>query len=295
MHSLNTNIIKIDYKGFGFLDFGAAPADRVGDADVRRFESYIERGCYAGMQYLARNTDKRMDPALLVPGARSVLCFLAPYGKSEGGVAGFACGKDYHKVIKDRLHLIMRHLSERYTGFEGRAFVDSAPVLERYWAARARLGFIGDNHFLISPEYGLRTLIGVIICNIPYDRFEPHQPLAEVSCGSCGKCRAACPGKALEKDFLNAARCISYLTIESSDTKRTDADFKGWIFGCEECLKACPWNKATDSWPEFEIHRDSINRLAGDGWLQLDEESFSEEFSDSGLTRAGLEKIKDNI
>ena len=169
------------------------------------------------MGYLERNLEKRFDPALLVPGAESVLCFLAPYGQAGGGIAGFAQGVDYHKVVKDRLFAVIQELKKKFPAFEGRPFVDSAPVMERYWAVKAGLGFIGQNNFFISPEYGLRTIIGVIVCNIPADRFAPHAPLAATDCGACGACLRACPSGALRAPFeLDAAKCLSYLTIESN-------------------------------------------------------------------------------
>lgn len=245
------------------------------------------------MGYLARNLEKRFDPALLVPGAESVLCFLAPYGQAGGGVAGFAQGVDYHRVVKDRLFAVIEELKAAFPAFEGRPFVDSAPVLERYWAVRAGLGFIGQNNFFISPEFGLRTIIGVIVCNIPAGRFAPHAPLAATSCGACGACRAACPSGALRAPYeLDARRCISYLTIESQEPLPADlapaAARRGWRFGCEECMRACPWDKALTPLPEFETHRAVIAAMTDADWAALDEGQFERQFADSGIRRAGL-------
>ena len=214
------------------------------------------------MGYLARNLEKRFDPALLVPGAESILCFLAPYGQAEGGVAGFAQGVDYHKIVKDRLYAVMQDLKKQFPAFEGRPFVDSAPVLERFWAVEAGLGFIGQNNFFISPEYGLRTIIGVIVCNIPAGCFAPHAPLPVTDCGACGACLRACPSGALRGPFdLDARKCISYLTIESQEPVPTSLDERrGWRFGCEECMRACPWDKPLTPLPEFETHRASPPR-----------------------------------
>ena len=246
------------------------------------------------MGYLARNLEKRFDPALLVPGAESVLCFLAPYGQAAGGVAGFAQGVDYHKIVKDRLFAVMADLKDQFPGFEGRPFVDSAPVMERYWAVEAGLGFIGQNNFFISPEFGLRTIIGVILCNIPADRFAPHAPLSATECGACGACLRACPSGALRAPFeLDARTCISYQTIESHDPLPTSLEERrGWRFGCEECMRACPWDKPLAPLPEFETHRDDIAAQSDAGWSALTEEEFETRFSDSGLLRAGLEHLK---
>lgn len=249
------------------------------------------------MSYLARNLEKRFDPRQLVPGAESVLCFLAPYGAAGGGVAGFAQGIDYHKVIKDRLFSVMEELRRQFPAFEGRPFVDSAPVLERYWAVKAGLGFIGQNNFFISPEYGLRTIIGVILCNIPADSFAPHAPLAATECGACGACLRACPTGALRAPFdLDARRCISYLTIESHDplpdALSTQESRRGWRFGCEECMRACPWDKPLTPLPEFETHRAEIAAMDSETWRNLSEEEFEKRFADSGLRRAGLDHLK---
>jgi len=261
------------------------------------FERYLAEGRNAGMAYLSRNLDKRFDPALLVPGARSVLCFLAPYGKAAGGIAGFAQGVDYHKIVKDRLYAVIEELRAQYPRFDGRPFVDSAPVLERFWAVRAGLGFIGQNNFFISPQYGLRTIIGVIVCNIPAERFEPHAPLPVTSCGACGACLKACPSGALRAPFdLDARKCISYLTIESHDPMpeaySRPENRRGWRFGCEECMRVCPWDKELAPLPEFETHRAELEKMSDADWASLSEEEFERRFGDSGLRRAGLGHLK---
>ena len=293
---MSTNLIKIDIRAYGFLDFGAAKVEKVDEARREVFGRYLEEGRNAGMEYLARNLDKRFDPALLVPGAESVLCFLAPYGPAGGGIAGFAQGVDYHKIVKDRLFAVMRDLKAQFPDFEGRPFVDSAPVLERYWAVEAGLGFIGQNNFFISPEYGLRTIIGVIVCNIPADRFAPHAPLAAPECGACGACRRACPSGALRAPFeIDAAKCLSYLTIESKDTLpetfATLESRRGWRFGCEECMRVCPWDKPLTPLPEFETHRAELEKMSDTDWSSMPEQEFEKRFADSGLRRAGLDHL----
>ena len=294
---MSTNLIKIDIRAYGFLDFGAAKVEKVDEARREVFGRYLEEGRNAGMEYLARNLDKRFDPALLVPGAESVLCFLAPYGPAGGGIAGFAQGVDYHKIVKDRLFAVMRDLKAQFPDFEGRPFVDSAPVLERYWAVEAGLGFIGQNNFFISPEYGLRTIIGVIVCNLPTDRFAPHAPLAATECGACGACLRACPSGALRAPFeIDAAKCLSYLTIESKDplpeTFATLESRRGWRFGCEECMRVCPWDKPLTPLPEFETHRAELEKMSDTDWSSMPEQEFEKRFADSGLRRAGLENLK---
>lgn len=291
---MSTNLINIDEKAHGFLDFGAARVDPVDEARRQAFENYLAEGRQGEMGYLARNLEKRFDPRQLVPGAESVLCFLAPYGPAGGGVAGFAQGVDYHKVIKDRLFSVMEDLRRQFPAFEGRPFVDSAPVLERYWAVKAGLGFIGQNNFFISPDCGLRTIIGVIICNIPADRFAPHAPLAATECGACGACLRACPTGALRAPFdLDPRRCIAYLTVESHEPLSLSLEERqGWRFGCEACMQACPWDKPLTPLPEFETHRAEIAAMDDQGWHDFSQAEFERRFADSGLRRAGLDHLK---
>lgn len=277
-------MIDLAYSDFGFLDFGAAPVRRAAECETA-YRHCLEKGYFAGMEYLSRNLEKRFDPALLVEGAQSVLCFLAPYGQPAGGVAGFACGTDYHRVVKDRLFSVIDRLKSVHPDFSGRPFVDSAPVLERYWAVRAGLGFIGRNRFLISPKWGLRTIIGVIICNLPASEFPAHEPLKASDCGGCGRCAAACPGGALDDPRgLDARRCISYHTVEAEKGESLpEVDFRGWIFGCEECLKVCPWNREVPSWPEFEVNRHLLENV---DWTTMSGEKLRTLFPGSGLLRA---------
>ena len=276
----------------GFVDSGAAKITSLADKS-QFFQDYLDAGYDAGMGWLRRNVEKRLDPSLLVEGASTILCFLAPYGPGEGGVAGFALGEDYHKVIKGRLRLVAEDLKRAFPGFEGRVFTDSAPVFERYWARRANLGFIGLNRFLISPEYGLRTLIGTILCNIPFERFIPHPEPAVTSCGECGRCLEACPGGAITKKGIDASRCLSYLSIESPSPPPDGVPFEGNIFGCEACINCCPWDKPTEGWSEFSAFAGRLREIGRDGWDTLSEGDFKEEFKESGLLRAGLGRIRE--
>lgn len=296
--------IAIDPSAFGFLDVAYAKIST--NSDIRKsFDEYIGSPYPAEMDYLRRNVDKRIDPSLLVEGAQSVICLLAPYGRANGGVAGFAQGEDYHSAVKRRLYQIIGYLKEEAARiglpqFVARAFVDSAPVLERFWAARAGLGFIGRNGFLISPRFGLRTIIGEVICNLPFECFEERVPIAATSCGDCGRCADACPTKALQWQdggfsIVDSRKCISYHTIESRSISGHPVDFNGWIFGCEECMNVCPWDKPILSWKELEKNSDYLLNLSRDKWRTMTAEEFESRFGDSGLKRAGLDKIKSNL
>jgi len=286
----------------GFVDCAATVALSVDEKERLRFRHYLDEGYNADMEYLSKNLDKRFNPPLLVDECCTILCFLAPYGQRGGSIASFAHGKDYHKVVKDKLYCIVNDLTAIFPGFKARPFVDSAPVLERYWAAKAGLGFIGLNNMLISPQFGLRTIIGIILCNIPHNRFIVHIKQNRTDCGNCGRCIAACPNQALlNKDgshFLDARRCISYLTIESKTLYgATSADdkrpfkFCGQIFGCEKCIDVCPWDKALPGLPELETNADTVNIH---NWKEMDRQQFKDKFRDTGLFRTGLDKIIDN-
>lgn len=291
----------------GFADWGAVAAEEVSTEQKCYYNAREAAGYFAELDYLKRNCSKRFNPALLVEGTKSIVLFLVPFGQEmEMGnppyIAQYARGKDYHKVIKERLFTILAALKERFPEISGRPFVDSAPVLERYWAMRAGLGFIGKNNFLISPKCGIRNFICSLFLNVELpppdaaDRRERTQGLP--SCGACRRCLDACPTGALEAPFvLNANKCTSYLTIEKRHIQhqveqqqagqrqieqqqagglkahitenhslrqqrrynRMDLlkegnaiPVNGWLFGCDCCMNACPWNsKNISSWPEF--------------------------------------------
>lgn len=319
------NIIEEHSKQLGFVDFGIAKAEEL----VQERASYcnaLENGYFANMEYLSRNIEKRFNPQLLVEGARSVLVFLAPYGdhslqeglqeSSSGKVASYALGEDYHKVIKDKLFLLLHKITEIVPTIKGRVFTDSAPVMERAWGVRAGVGFIGKNNFLISRKVGIRTLIGVIIV----DKELPVNPLVKEDmhpdkvnansieihknyCGSCTKCLDACPTGALCAPYtLDARKCISYHTIENNMLAQMVKNGEvlprlyGRYFGCEACLDACPWNrKNTPGWPEFLTRRQVLREALPPWWEKLSGEEFMNIFATSPLLRSGLEHIQTAI
>lgn len=286
----------------GFADFGIARAEEL-IAEREHYHSSLENGYFADMEYLSRNMEKRFNPQLLVEGARSVLVFLAPYGEPSGtGVASYALGKDYHQIIKDRLYILLKKLTDTATGREkplrGRVFTDSAPILERAWAVKAGLGFIGKNNFLISRKAGIRTLIGIIITDIELPVTPPEND--KKYCGACTRCLEACPTGALCSPYrLDARRCISYQTIENKALSGLLPENKeflplhGRYFGCDACLDACPWNgKNRPGWPEFSTRRQLFDTATPQWWARLTENDFRTLFSDSPLLRSGLENIK---
>lgn len=286
----------------GFDACGVAPVD-VLSREKERLLHWLSKGFQAGMGYMANNIEKRENPALLVEGARSVIVTLTNYYTPRKQdiqapvVARYAYGKDYHIVVKDRLHRLLAFLREN-SGQEisGRVFVDSAPVFEHEWARRAGLGWIGRNTLLINPRLGSYCFIGVIISD-----FEPSRyslPEERDFCGRCNRCVEACPTGALSSREVNANLCISYNTIErkgeiSSEIKEKMGER---FFGCDACQEVCPWNgKAAMHRVDEFLPNEWLMRMDREEWLSLDEATFKERFKDSPLLRPGLEQIKRNL
>lgn len=286
----------------GFCAYGSAQYAKL-DSDMEYLKTYLSKGFNGDMNYLERNADKRHDPALLMEGTKSILCFLAQYNrapefpKDYPRVASYATGEDYHEVLRGKLHMIAGRIKEYLPGMRYRAFTDSAPLFERSWARRSGLGFVGKNTMLINKEFGVRTFIGIIITDA--DLSVKKEEIAS-ACGSCKRCIEACPTGALSEEYvLDARRCISYLTIESR-RKRSEEPFnpdtRGYIFGCDICIDACPWSRKGNVSPitEFVPVVERVVRSRGE-WLEMDNSRFDSLFSGTPFMRAGLDKIKDNI
>lgn len=260
-------------KELGFVAAGYASAHELAE-EVPHYMESLDKGNFANLDYLKRNLEKRFNPQLLVDGAKSLLVFLAPYGKERNSeyieislpdstssykVAQYALGEDYHTTIRAKLEKILQMMKELDPDISGRPFVDTAPVLERAWAVRAGLGFIGKNNFFISREHGIRNFIGVIISNYETDGLSVDSATGKKYCGNCTKCIDSCPTGALYGPYsLDARRCTSYLTIEDKGTSlesniENAQSRGGWIFGCDACMNACPWNsRNSQGWIEFE-------------------------------------------
>ena len=292
----------------GFADFGCAAAEELPIEVQQHFLSAMKEGNFASMDYLGHNIEKRFNPTLLVEGARSVMVFLAPYSlphhlRPIEGIAQYALGDDYHKVIKDKLFAIMGHLKEICPQFQGRAFTDSAPILEREWGVRAGLGWIGKNNFLISKSCGIKNLIGIIISNLEIPstlEIEPEKKRENCgSCGECTRCIANCPSGALGKPYNTDSRlCISYHSIENRNLPEEMENgivpaFHGKFFGCDNCLDACPWNSANkEGWEEFRSNYGILSGRDKEWWMNMDEEEFKRIFKNSPVLRGGLKNIK---
>lgn len=215
-----------------------------------RYREWLERGYQGEMGYLERNLEMRLDPTRLVPGARSIVSVLLSYNHREKEVclraprvSRYALTRDYHSILKERLYRLFELLRGECGEVEGRVFVDSAPFLDRYWAQRAGLGWIGKNALLIHPQLGSFTFIGSLVLDL---EIEPREREVQNRCGRCTRCLEACPtGALLAPGLLDARRCISYLTIEKKSplTEAEEASTAPWAFGCDACQEGCPWNR----------------------------------------------------
>ena len=266
------------------------------------FDIWLKNGYDSSLQYMRNNVDMRFDVGQMVEGARSVVVCAVSY-KSEisGGysaadkckIASYACNRDYHKTLKKMLKAMLRELQTTYPLLEGRAFVDSAPILEKQYAVEAGLGWIGRQSLLVTPEYGTYVLLGELVLNAEVDELD--KPLEGVGCGECRRCMDACPTGAIVKPMtINTSRCISCHTIEAEPSAAINLN--GWIFGCDECQNCCPYNKKAK--PHSSALFDPMfdpREITAEEWMTMTEEEFAEKFGSTPLKRSGLERIKANI
>ena len=296
----NTAFIKELATAMGFDYCGIAKAQELTE-DALRLEQWLHKGFHGEMEYMANNFDLRIDPRKLVPGAKSVICFIKNYFPSqtqEEGlpkIAKYAWGNDYHEVIRNQLHEFLDQLRKKIGLIEGRGFVDSAPVLERSWAQLAGAGWIGKNGNLIKQQTGSFFFIATLIVDLElnYD-----QPISKDYCGTCTKCIEACPTQAiLPNKTIEANHCISYLTIElKKEIIETEKSYKEWAFGCDICQDICPWNRFSKAHNEPAFKPlDGLLQMKKEDWLEMEETTFKARFKSSPLLRSKLKGIKRNI
>lgn len=294
-------LIKQISQRLGFMACGISKADFLTE-EAPRFESWLKQGHHGEMGYMARNFDKRLDPRKLVPGAKSVVSLLYNYfpnqvqeDEAAPKIARYAYGKDYHRVIKDKLFAFMHEIQTEIGAVEGRVFVDSAPVLEKAWAAKSGLGWIGKNTNLIRKQSGSYFFIAELIIDIDLT----PDSVATDHCGSCTACLDACPTNAFSAPYqLDASKCISYFTIELKDAIPTEVkgQFDNWAFGCDICQEVCPWNRFSTphSEPNFEPNPEML-QLSKNDWEEITEEVFSRLFEASAVQRTGFNGLKRNL
>lgn len=297
-----TQQIKAFARNLGFDYCGIARAQKLDD-DARRLEKWLQQGMHGNMQYMENHFDLRVDPGQLVPGAKSVITLLLNYfpeqkqSPESPKISKYAWGKDYHEVIKKKLNLLLLLIDEHIGKVHGRGFVDSAPVLERSWAQRSGLGWIGRNGNLLTKQRGSFFFIATLIVDLG---LEYDDPFAKDYCGTCRKCIDACPTDAiLDNKVVDGSRCISYFTIELKDALLPGAmkgKFDNWMFGCDVCQDVCPWNRfATGTQePEFTPIPEILNFTTRQ-WEELSEESFKKIFRHAALKRTKYQGIRRNL
>lgn len=295
-------IIKSLARDHGFLEVGFSVVRSL-DEEKDRLNNWLSMGYHGDMEYMARNTSMRLNPDELMPGAKSVISlaynYYMPTSYTPGSpkVSMYAQGQDYHKVIKKKLKSLWRDIQSRVEPkSKARYFVDSAPVMERQWAANAGIGWQGKNTLLIHPRHGSYFFLAEIICDLD---LPPDNPIRD-HCGTCTRCIDACPTKAIDDKgyLLKADQCISYLTIETQNEipEAFQENLNSWIFGCDICQEVCPWNKfsAPHDEPLFYPVSEYLNWTMAD-WQELTEEKFEQHFNTTPLKRAGYEKISKTL
>lgn len=294
--------IKTKATELGFLDCGISEAGFLA-AEKDRLLNWLTTEMHGQMRYMSNHFDKRLDPRLLVENARSVISLLFNYFPADRQtdqaapiLSKYAYGTDYHFVMKDKLGELLKFIQSEIAPCEGRCFVDSAPVLDRAWAARAGLGWIGKNTNLISTEHGSFFFIGELIIDL---ELPPTDKVVRNHCGSCARCIDACPTQALVAPYvLDARRCISYQTIENCGEidPALKGKFENRVFGCDICQDVCPWNLKSETHNESAFFPGSkLMSLSKDEWSKMDQPLFEELFSNSAVKRAGFEGLKRNL
>ena len=263
----------------------------------------MDQGLHGEMSYMANHFEKRIDPTKLVPGTKSVITLLYNYYSREKQsdpeaprISMYAYGQDYHRVIKRKLKHALEEIRQGIGDVQGRFFVDSAPVMEREWANLSGLGWVGRNTLIIHPQKGSYFFLAVLLLDLELDEDRPIKDY----CGTCRKCIEACPTEAIyEKGYwLDASRCISYLTIELKS--KIPEEFKGkmenWAFGCDICQDVCPWNRFSSPHEEeaFEPNPDLLN-LSRDDWNEMEEDLFRDLFRKSAVKRTGYSGLQRNL
>jgi epoxyqueuosine reductase len=302
MRQKNTLFIKKIAKNLGFDYCGIAKAEKLNE-DAKRLESWLQQGFQGNMQYLENYFDLRIDPCKLVHGAKSVITLMKNYYPSAQQknytpkISKYAYGNDYHYVIKKQLNELIDFIKQAIGDINGRGFVDSAPVLERAWAVKSGLGWIGKNGNLINKQSGSFYFIATLIVDLD---LEYDSPFAKDYCGTCTKCIDSCPTDAiLPNKVINGSQCISYFTIELKDTLIPDnmkGKFDNWMFGCDTCQDVCPWNRFSTPHQEkyFEPIHEILN-LSNNEWKELTEASFKKIFKNSPLKRSKWKGIQRNL
>lgn len=301
---INTEKIKQKALDLGFSAIGISETEFL-TKESKQLRTWLDNGSHGDMKYMENNFEKRTNPRILVEGAKSVISVLFNYypekfqTKDSYKISKYAYSKDYHYVIKEKLYNLLEFIQAETGETNGRAFVDSAPVMDKVWAAKSGLGWIGKNTNLITKKFGSFVFIGELIIDLELEYDNPTDRYWEKDyCGSCTKCIDACPTNALSPYKLDARKCISYLTIEKKG--EISNEFKGkwddWIFGCDICQDVCPWNAKLEFHNEKAfIISDEIKEMTKQDFENLNKPSFKKLFKNSPVERTKFEGLKRNI
>ena len=296
-----SSLIKAEAKRLGFLSCGISKAEFL-EEEAPRLEKWLKNNMHGQMQYMENHFDKRLDPTLLVEGSKSVISLLLNYFPSEEQtdktapkISKYAYGTDYHFVIKDKLKQLLHFIQDEIGDVHGRAFVDSAPVLDKAWAAKSGLGWIGKHSNLLTQQVGSFYFIAELIVDLDLE----YDSATTDHCGSCTACIDACPTEAITEPYVvDGSKCISYFTIELKENIPTE--FKGkmddWMFGCDVCQDVCPWNRFSKphSQPLFNPHPELLSLTKKD-WEEITEDTFKKVFKNSAVKRTKFSGLKRNI
>jgi len=296
-----TEFIKSESRRLGFSSCGISCAGFLED-EAPRLEKWLKEDRNGKMQYMENHFDKRLDPRLLVEGAKSVVSLLfnyhspqKPQSSDDFRISQYAYGEDYHVVVKDKLYLLLQSIQATIGEVNGRAFVDSAPVLEKAWAVKSGLGWLGKNGNFIHKKAGSYFFLAELIIDLELAYDSP----ATDHCGSCTACIDACPTQAIYQPHqVDGSKCISYLTIELKESipssfKNT---YQNWIFGCDVCMDVCPWNRFAkpNQEPRFQPHPELLS-MKNQEWQEISEETFGKLFGKSAVKRTQYNGLKRNI
>jgi epoxyqueuosine reductase len=298
--SHHTNLIKAEAKRLGFLSCGISKAEFLED-EAPRLENWLHKNMHGEMSYMANHFDKRLDPTLLVPDSKSVVSLLLNYFPEETQtnntykISKYAYGKDYHVVIKDKLRQLLNFIQDEIGEVHGRAFTDSAPVLDKAWAAKSGLGWIGKHSNLITKSNGSFYFIAELIIDLELD----YDYAVTDHCGNCTACIDACPTQAITEPYVvDGSKCISYFTIELKNEIPSDmkGKFNDWMFGCDICQDVCPWNRfsKTHKEPLFNPNQELLSMSKKD-WEEITEEVFRKVFEKSAVKRTKYSGFIRNI
>jgi epoxyqueuosine reductase len=295
-----SSIIKKEAKRLGFMSCGMSKAEFLED-EAPRLEAWLKKYMHGEMRYMENHFDKRLDPTKLLPGAKSVISLLYNYYPSEQQredsykISKYAYGQDYHFVIKKKLKSLLQHIQEEIGEVHGRVFVDSAPVLDKAWAVRSGLGWMGKHSNVLTKQTGSFYFIAELIVDLD---LEYDTPVTD-HCGSCTACIDACPTQAIVDPYVvDGSKCISYFTIELKNELPSDyaGKFDDWMFGCDVCQDVCPWNRFSKSHNEPLFNPDDrLMNYSKNEWQDLTQEVFQEIFRKSAVKRTKFEGLKRNI